>query len=48
MISQILSETKEKMDKALDATKEDFASVRTGRANPACQILVLSQTAMAL
>ncbi len=35
MISQILSETKEKMDKALDATKEDFASVRTGRANPA-------------
>ena len=35
MISQILSETKEKMDKALEATKEDFASVRTGRANPA-------------
>lgn len=35
MISEILAEAKEKMDKAVDATKEDFASVRTGRANPA-------------
>jgi len=26
---------KEKMEKALEATKDDFASVRTGRANPA-------------
>jgi ribosome recycling factor len=35
MINQILAEAKEKMDKAIEATKEDFASVRTGRANPA-------------
>ena len=35
MISSILEETKDKMDKAIEATKEDFASVRTGRANPA-------------
>jgi len=35
MIQQIMAEAKDKMDKALEATKEDFASVRTGRANPA-------------
>ncbi len=35
MISDILSECKDKMDKGVEATKEDFASVRTGRANPA-------------
>lgn len=35
MISEILAEAKEKMDKAVEATKDDFASVRTGRANPA-------------
>ncbi|MEY3625108.1 ribosome recycling factor [Aquiluna borgnonia] len=35
MIDEILAEAREKMDKAVDATKEDFASVRTGRANPA-------------
>lgn len=35
MIQEILSECKDKMDKAIEATKEDFASVRTGRANPA-------------
>jgi ribosome recycling factor len=35
MINEILAEAKEKMDKAVEATKEDFASVRTGRANPA-------------
>jgi len=35
MIEEILAEAKEKMDKAVEATKEDFASVRTGRANPA-------------
>ena len=35
MIQDVMAEAKDKMDKALEATKEDFASVRTGRANPA-------------
>lgn len=35
MISDILEATKEKMARTVEATKEDFASVRTGRANPA-------------
>ena len=35
MIQQIMAEAKDKMDKAVEATREDFASVRTGRANPA-------------
>jgi ribosome recycling factor len=35
MINEILAECKDKMDKGVEATKEDFASVRTGRANPA-------------
>lgn len=35
MISEIMAEASSKMDKAVEATKEDFASVRTGRANPA-------------
>ena len=35
MISEIMAGAKEKMEKALEATKDDFASVRTGRANPA-------------
>ena len=35
MIKDVMAEAKDKMDKALEATKEDFASVRTGRANPA-------------
>ena len=30
-----LAEAAEKMDKTIEATKDDFASVRTGRANPA-------------
>ena len=30
-----MAEATSKMDKAVEATKEDFASVRTGRANPA-------------
>ncbi|PLC13115.1 ribosome recycling factor [Kocuria flava] len=34
MIPVILSEAKTKMAKAVDAAKEDFAAVRTGRANP--------------
>ena len=35
MITEILATAIEKMDKAVEVTKEDFATVRTGRANPA-------------
>ena len=34
MIDEILLNATDKMDKAVEATKDDFASVRTGRANP--------------
>jgi ribosome recycling factor len=34
MISEILATTGEKMGKAVEFAKEDFATVRTGRANP--------------
>ena len=35
MIAEVLAEAGERMAKAVEATKEDFATVRTGRANPA-------------
>ena len=35
MISDVLAEAKDKMHKAVDVAKDDFSSVRTGRANPA-------------
>jgi ribosome recycling factor len=35
LISEIMTSTKDKMGKALEAAKDDFSSVRTGRANPA-------------
>lgn len=35
MISDVLAEATEKMNKAVDVCKDDFATVRTGRANPA-------------
>lgn len=35
MISEVLSDASERMAKAVDVAKEDFSSVRTGRANPA-------------
>lgn len=35
MISDVLAEAKDKMGKSLEAAKEEFANVRTGRANPA-------------
>ena len=35
MISDVLAEAREKMDKSVEAAKEDFSNVRTGRANPA-------------
>ena len=35
MIDDILLEAEEKMDKAVDVAKEDFMTIRTGRANPA-------------
>lgn len=34
MIDSILKDAKKRMDGAIDFAKEDFASVRTGRANP--------------
>lgn len=34
MIDEILLTATDKMDKAVEATKEDFSTVRTGRANP--------------
>ncbi|GGC98746.1 ribosome-recycling factor [Tersicoccus solisilvae] len=34
MIDDTLLEAEDKMDKAVEVAKEDFASVRTGRANP--------------
>ncbi|HEV7741887.1 MAG TPA: ribosome recycling factor [Pseudolysinimonas sp.] len=35
MISDVLAEATEKMQKAVEVCKDDFATVRTGRANPA-------------
>ena len=35
MIDETLFEAEEKMDKAVEVAKEDFAGIRTGRANPA-------------
>ena len=34
MISDVLAETKDKMHKAVEVAKDDFGTVRTGRANP--------------
>ncbi len=34
MIDETLFEAEEKMDKAVEVVKEDFAGIRTGRANP--------------
>ena len=35
MIDEILLEAEEKMDKAIEVAKDDFATIRTGRANAA-------------
>lgn len=34
MIAEVLTETSAKMDKAVEVAKDDFATVRSGRANP--------------
>ena len=34
MISETLNEAEQKMDKAVEVTREDFAAIRTGRAHP--------------
>jgi ribosome recycling factor len=34
VIADVLSDTTQRMNRALEAAKEDFATVRTGRANP--------------
>ncbi|MGG5172113.1 ribosome recycling factor [Pseudarthrobacter sp. J1738] len=41
MIEETLLEAGEKMDKAIEVAKDDFAAVRTGRANPALYNRVL-------
>ena len=35
MIQAVLAEATEKMEKAVEAAKDDFGTIRTGRANPA-------------
>ena len=35
MIDQILTDAEAKMDKAIEVAREDFSTIRTGRANPA-------------
>ncbi|QEO10542.1 ribosome recycling factor [Protaetiibacter larvae] len=35
MISDVLAEAKDKMNRAVEVARDDFATVRTGRANPA-------------
>ncbi len=35
MINDILNEADQKMDKSVEATREDFSTIRAGRANPA-------------
>jgi len=35
MLDETLLEAEEKMEKAIEVAKEDFATIRTGRANPA-------------
>lgn len=35
MIADVLTDTTERMDRAVEVAKEDFATIRTGRANPA-------------
>lgn len=35
MIADVLADTRAKFDKAIEHAREDFATVRTGRANPA-------------
>lgn len=35
MIAEVLSDAKDRMSKAVEVAKEDFATIRTGRANPA-------------
>ena len=34
MINEILNEADQKMDKSVEATREEFAAIRTGRAHP--------------
>ena len=34
MINEILNEADEKMDKSVEATREEFAAIRAGRAHP--------------
>ena len=39
MIDDTLHEAEEKMEKAVAVAKEDFSTIRTGRANPSSTML---------
>ena len=41
MISDVLAEATDKMDRAVEVAKDDFATVRTGRANPAMFLKIM-------
>ena len=41
MISDVLAEATDKMDRAVEVAKDDFSTVRTGRANPALFLRIL-------
>ena len=41
MITDVLAEATDKMDRAVDVAKDDFATVRTGRANPALFLKIM-------
>jgi ribosome recycling factor len=41
VISDVLAEATDKMDRAVEVAKDDFATVRTGRANPALFLKIL-------
>jgi ribosome recycling factor len=44
MLDDVLKETESKMQKAIDATRNDFASIRTGRATPALLDRIMVET----
>jgi ribosome recycling factor len=41
VITDVLAEATDKMDRAVDVAKDDFATVRTGRANPALFLKIM-------
>ncbi len=41
MISDVLAEATDKMNRAVEVAKDDFSTVRTGRANPALFLKIM-------